>query len=246
MASPGNRHCANCIGTLLFPISVLFFSRPRSEGWPHHGRTFSIYPCRLSFWLTLPGRVLSTSWCCPSRPCVCLPRLRAPGIVPCCLLSFPIIKWNELSCRDATVKWEPPASGCRVDDRGLVKVADFGLSRELIVQDYYRLCHSKTPVPVRWMAPESLSANVFTTMSDVVRSASDCYFANAGKRSIAMSVFVCLSVREHRIPGTTPQSSPNFAPLTVSDKLFRHGPNDLNTSTGLVYSLMHCIASLQQ
>ena len=60
----------------------------------------------------------------------------------------------------------------RVDDRGLVKVADFGLSRELIVQDYYRLCHSKTPVPVRWMAPESLNANVFTTMSDVV---SFCY-----------------------------------------------------------------------
>ena len=28
---------------------VLFFSRPRSEGWPHHGRTFSIYPCPLSF-----------------------------------------------------------------------------------------------------------------------------------------------------------------------------------------------------
>jgi len=50
--------------------SVLFFSRPRSEGWPHHGRTFSIYPCPLSFWLTLPRGVLSTSWCCPSRPCV--------------------------------------------------------------------------------------------------------------------------------------------------------------------------------
>jgi len=48
--------------------SVLFFSRPRSEGWPHHGRTFSIYPCPLSFWLTLPRGVLSTSWCCPSRP----------------------------------------------------------------------------------------------------------------------------------------------------------------------------------
>jgi len=27
----------------------LFFSRPRSEGWPHHGRTFSIYPYPLSF-----------------------------------------------------------------------------------------------------------------------------------------------------------------------------------------------------
>ena len=51
-------------------FSVLFFSRPRSDGWPHHGRTFSIYPCLLSFWLTLPRRVLFTSWCCPSRRCV--------------------------------------------------------------------------------------------------------------------------------------------------------------------------------
>ena len=30
-------------------LFLLFFSRPRSEGWPHHGRTFSIYPCPLSF-----------------------------------------------------------------------------------------------------------------------------------------------------------------------------------------------------
>ena len=42
----------------LFFSFVLFFSRPWSEGWPHHGRTFSIYPCPLSFWLTLPQRVL--------------------------------------------------------------------------------------------------------------------------------------------------------------------------------------------
>ena len=32
-----------------YPGSVLFFSRPRSEGWPHHGRTFSIYPSPVSF-----------------------------------------------------------------------------------------------------------------------------------------------------------------------------------------------------
>jgi len=50
--------------------SVLFFSRPRPEGWPHHGRTLIIYLCPLSFWLTLPRGVLSTSWCCPPRPCV--------------------------------------------------------------------------------------------------------------------------------------------------------------------------------
>ena len=49
--------------------SVLLFSSPRSKGWPHHRRTFSIYLCPLSFWSTLPRGVLSTSWCCPSRPC---------------------------------------------------------------------------------------------------------------------------------------------------------------------------------
>ena len=53
-----------------FPRGVLFFSCPQSEGWSHYGRTFSIYPCSLSFWLTFPRRVLSTSRCCPSRPCV--------------------------------------------------------------------------------------------------------------------------------------------------------------------------------
>ena len=56
-------HCGcNC--------SVLFFRRPRSEDWPHRGPTFSIYLCPLSYCLTLPRIVLSTFWCCPSRPCV--------------------------------------------------------------------------------------------------------------------------------------------------------------------------------
>ena len=65
-----NYQPASVLLTCLHPLSLLFFSRPWSEGWPHHGHTFSIYPCPLSFWLTLPRRVLSTSWCCPSRPCV--------------------------------------------------------------------------------------------------------------------------------------------------------------------------------
>jgi len=34
------------------------------------GRTFCIYLCLLSFWLNLPWGVLSTNWCCPSRPCM--------------------------------------------------------------------------------------------------------------------------------------------------------------------------------
>ena len=51
-------------------FSVLFFSCARSEGWPHHRRTFSIYLSPQSFWSTLQRGVLSTSWCCPSWPCM--------------------------------------------------------------------------------------------------------------------------------------------------------------------------------
>ena len=57
-------HVRTVTSRLRVYVSDLIFSRPRSEGWPHHGRTFSIYLCPLSFWLTLPRRVLSTSWCC--------------------------------------------------------------------------------------------------------------------------------------------------------------------------------------
>ena len=89
--------------------SALFSTRPRSKGWAHPGRTFSIYPCPVSFWLT---QGLGTPWTYffyLSLSCVILtdsstgsrvhvlmlsiqavrglPRLRAPGIVPC-IISF--------------------------------------------------------------------------------------------------------------------------------------------------------------
>ena len=77
------------IGQIVGECSVLFLSRPRSEGWPHHGRTFSIYlssvilidsstgspvhvlmvflACvHLAFSLALflsPGNSLVSSWC---------------------------------------------------------------------------------------------------------------------------------------------------------------------------------------
>jgi len=60
--------------------SVLFFSRPRSEGCPHHGRTFSIYlrPVILidSSTASSPVHVLVLS----IQAARGLPRLRAAGI----------------------------------------------------------------------------------------------------------------------------------------------------------------------
>ena len=49
-----------------------------------------------------------------------------------------------------------------------VNIADFGLSRDVYSKDYYRM-GTKTMLPVKWMAPESLNDNVFTVKSDVVR-----------------------------------------------------------------------------
>jgi len=57
---------------------VLFFFRPQFEGWPHHGRTFNIYLCPL---------ILIDSFLMTIQAVRGLPRLRAPGIVPC-IVSF--------------------------------------------------------------------------------------------------------------------------------------------------------------
>ncbi|XP_043208526.1 focal adhesion kinase 1-like isoform X3 [Amphibalanus amphitrite] len=46
-----------------------------------------------------------------------------------------------------------------------VKLADFGLSRWVEEQDYYKA--SKCKLPIKWMAPESINFRRFTTASDV-------------------------------------------------------------------------------
>lgn len=47
-----------------------------------------------------------------------------------------------------------------------LKIADFGLARDMYAQDYYRkTTHGR--LPVKWMAPETLSINKYTTASDV-------------------------------------------------------------------------------
>ena len=53
----------------------------------------------------------------------------------------------------------------------VVKVADFGLSVNTGTKEYYRLVGDMAmgvKLPVMWMAPESLSGNLFSEKSDVV------------------------------------------------------------------------------
>lgn len=58
----------------------------------------------------------------------------------------------------------------RLDESYTVKVADFGLARDVYDKEYYSV-HNKSGVklPVKWMALESLQTHKFTTKSDVVK-----------------------------------------------------------------------------
>uniref|UniRef100_A0AAV2ISV2 Tyrosine-protein kinase receptor n=1 Tax=Knipowitschia caucasica TaxID=637954 RepID=A0AAV2ISV2_KNICA len=55
---------------------------------------------------------------------------------------------------------------CLVRENLLVKIGDFGMSRDVYSTDYYRV-GGHTMLPIRWMPPESILYRRFTTESDV-------------------------------------------------------------------------------
>ena len=82
----------------------------------------------------------------------------------------------------------------RLDGTFTVKVADFGMARDIYDKEYYSIQdHKHVKLPVKWMAIESLQTQKFTTKSDVVS------VLNPGYRSIFISIIFastrfCLSV----------------------------------------------------
>ncbi|OUC39508.1 acylphosphatase [Trichinella nativa] len=62
------------------------------------------------------------------------------------------------------------ARNCLITSRNpamrVVKIADFGMTRDVYEEDYYRV-EGHGLLPVRWMAPESMIDGVFTTKTDV-------------------------------------------------------------------------------
>ena len=55
----------------------------------------------------------------------------------------------------------------RVGDNLNIKVADFGLARDVHIKEYYRQC-SSIKIPIKWMAPESLHDRISNEKTDVV------------------------------------------------------------------------------
>lgn len=58
------------------------------------------------------------------------------------------------------------ARNCMVSENLVCKIGDFGMARDIYETDYYKI-GKKGLLPIRWMAPESLSDGVFTSDSDV-------------------------------------------------------------------------------
>ncbi|XP_043673459.1 uncharacterized protein LOC122631609 isoform X2 [Vespula pensylvanica] len=55
---------------------------------------------------------------------------------------------------------------CLINAQRVVKLGDFGMTRPMYENDYYRF-NRKGMLPVRWMAPESLGLGIFSAASDV-------------------------------------------------------------------------------
>ena len=50
----------------------------------------------------------------------------------------------------------------------VVKISDFGLTKNICDHDYYKSNDTEKPIPIRWMSIESFQLKKFTLASDVV------------------------------------------------------------------------------
>ena len=62
----------------------------------------------------------------------------------------------------------------RIDESGIIKVADFGLAKDIYEKMYFREDkNSAVKLPYKWMALESLQDGLFSEKTDVVN---ECLF----------------------------------------------------------------------
>ena len=94
------------------------------------------------------------------KRCLHLSRFDANDLVFHCF--FFVLFWLAFQC----IHRDLAARNVRVSDDYVLKIADFGLARDVHMHEYYRKT-TDGRLPVKWMAPEALFQRVYTSQSDV-------------------------------------------------------------------------------